>query len=61
MSNPIPLEGLDHVVLLVRGMDEATNFYTDIIGCSVDNDLPQYAMRQLRAGSALIDLVARKP
>lgn len=57
MSNPIPLEGLDHVVLLVRGMDEATNFYTDIIGCSVDNDLPQYAMRQLRAGSSLIDLV----
>ena len=45
------------MVLLVRGMDQATAFYTDIIGCTLDNDVPQYAMRQLRAGAALIDLV----
>ena len=57
MKAPFTLEGLDHVVLLVRGMDVATDFYTDVIGCTVDNDLPQYAMRQLRAGPALIDLV----
>ena len=57
MKPPFALEGLDHVVLLVRGMDEATAFYTDVIGCAIDNDLPQYAMRQLRAGAALIDLV----
>jgi catechol 2,3-dioxygenase-like lactoylglutathione lyase family enzyme len=57
VTGPIPLEGLDHVVLLVRGMEDATEFYTKVIGCSVDNDLPQYAMRQLRAGSDLIDLV----
>jgi catechol 2,3-dioxygenase-like lactoylglutathione lyase family enzyme len=57
MSAPFELEGLDHVVLLVRGMDQATEFYTNVIGCSVDNDLPEYAMRQLRAGADLIDLV----
>jgi catechol 2,3-dioxygenase-like lactoylglutathione lyase family enzyme len=57
VSAPFQLEGLDHVVLLVRDMDEATRFYTEVIGCTVDNDLPQYAMRQLRAGSDLIDLV----
>jgi catechol 2,3-dioxygenase-like lactoylglutathione lyase family enzyme len=57
MTNPIALDGLDHVVLLVQGMEQATDFYTKVIGCSVDNDLPQYAMRQLRAGSDLIDLV----
>jgi glyoxylase I family protein len=57
MSHPVPLTGIDHVVLLVDGMDEATRFYTEILGCSVDNDLPQYGMRQLRAGAALIDLV----
>ena len=57
MKPPFALEGLDHVVLLVRGMDQATAFYTDIIGCTLDNDVPQYAMRQLRAGAALIDLV----
>jgi catechol 2,3-dioxygenase-like lactoylglutathione lyase family enzyme len=57
MSPPFRLAGIDHVVLLVEGMERATAFYTDIVGCSVDNDLPQYGMRQLRAGAALIDLV----
>ena len=57
MSAPFELEGLDHVVLLVRDMDEATRFYAEVIGCTLDNDLPQYGMRQLRAGADLIDLV----
>jgi glyoxylase I family protein len=57
VSAPFALAGIDHVVLLVEDMDEATRFYTEVLGCPVDNDLPQYAMRQLRAGAALIDLV----
>ena len=57
MSAPFALTGIDHVVLLVGDMERATAFYRDVIGCSVDNDLPQYGMRQLRAGGALIDLV----
>jgi catechol 2,3-dioxygenase-like lactoylglutathione lyase family enzyme len=57
MSVPFPLKGLDHVVLLVDDMASTTAFYTDVIGCRVDNDLPQYGMRQLRAGAHLIDLV----
>lgn len=28
-----------------------------MLGCTIDNDLPQYAMRQMRAGDSLIDLV----
>ena len=54
---PFALEGLDHVVLLVDVMDAARDFYCDVIGCTVDNALPQYGMLQLRAGAALIDLV----
>jgi catechol 2,3-dioxygenase-like lactoylglutathione lyase family enzyme len=54
---PFALEGLDHVVLLVDDMAAARNFYTEVIGCTVDNALPQYGMLQLRAGGALIDLV----
>ena len=54
---PFALEGLDHVVLLVDGMDAARDFYCDVIGCTVDNALPQYGMLQLRAGAALNDLV----
>ena len=57
MSVPFPVKGLDHVVLLVDDMEKATSFYTEVIGCTVDNDLPQYGMRQLRAGAHLIDLV----
>lgn len=55
---PFALEGLDHVVLLVDDMVAARTFYTEVIGCTVDNALPQYGMLQLRAGAALIDLVA---
>jgi catechol 2,3-dioxygenase-like lactoylglutathione lyase family enzyme len=57
MPPPFALEGLDHVVLLVDDMDAAKRFYTEVIGCTVDNALPQYGMLQLRAGAALIDLV----
>jgi glyoxylase I family protein len=57
MNQAIPLKGLDHVVLLGGDMERATAFYTQVIGCAVDNNLPQYGMRQLRAGAALIELV----
>src|SRR5437899_12068335 len=56
-SPPFRLEGLDHVVLLVGDMERAKRFYCDVVGCSVDQELPQYGMLQLRAGSSLIDLV----
>ena len=54
---PFDLEGLDHVVLLVDDMERAKAFYTQVLGCTVDNALPQYGMLQLRAGASLIDLV----
>lgn len=54
---PFELEGLDHVVLLVRDMAEAQHFYEQILGCTVDRALPEYGMLQLRAGASLIDLV----
>ena len=57
MSTPFRLSGIDHVVLLVDQMERATDFYASVLGCTVENDLPDYAMRQLRAGNALIDLV----
>ena len=56
-SPPFRLRGLDHVVLLVGDMALAKHFYCDVVGCSLDRDLPQYGMAQLRAGESLIDLV----
>lgn len=54
---PFRLRGLDHVVLLVADMESAKRFYCEVVGCSLDRDLPQYGMAQLRAGDSLIDLV----
>jgi len=56
-SPPFELEGLDHVVLLVSDLELARRFYCEVVGCSVDRELPQYGMLQLRAGASLIDLV----
>jgi catechol 2,3-dioxygenase-like lactoylglutathione lyase family enzyme len=54
---PFALEGIDHILLLVKGMAPAVRFYTKVLGCTVEDKLPQYGMLQLRAGGALIDLV----
>ena len=54
---PFALEGIDHILLLVSGLDPAVRFYTEVLGCTVEGALPQYGMLQLRAGAALIDLV----
>jgi glyoxylase I family protein len=54
---PFTLEGIDHLLLLVNGMSKAEAFYRDVLGCRVEDRLPQFGMLQLRAGCALIDLV----
>lgn len=54
---PFDLVGLDHVVLLVNGMERARGFYEQVIGCRVSNALPQYGMVQLATGRSLINLV----
>lgn len=54
---PFALEGIDHVVLLVRNMAEAQHFYEQVLGCTVDRALPAFGMLQLRAGASLIDLI----
>jgi len=54
---PFALEGIDHILLLVSGMRKALEFYCEVLGCSVENELPEFGMVQLRAGRALIDLV----
>jgi glyoxylase I family protein len=56
-SPPFRLQGLDHVVLLVGDLERARRFYCDVVGCTIDRELPQYGMMQLRAGASLIDLV----
>ncbi len=54
---PFELERIDHVLLLVRDMDGAIRFYRDVLGCTLEHQLPEYAMAELRAGASHIDLV----
>ncbi len=49
--------GIDHVVLRVRDLSASLAFYRDALGCSVERRVEALGLVQLRAGSALIDLV----
>jgi len=54
---PFTLEGIEHVLLLVCGMDDALAFYGDVLGARLETSLPAYGMAELRAGSSHIDVV----
>ncbi len=51
------IQGLDHVVLRVADVERALRFYCEVLGCSEERRLESIGLVQLRAGSALIDLV----
>ena len=54
----IEIKGLDHVVLRTHDQTRMVEFYRDVLGCAVERELPDIGLIQLRAGAALIDLVA---
>lgn len=57
-SNPFRPLGLDHVVLRVADIDRAIHFYCDVLGARVEKVQAHIGLHQLRAGTALIDLVS---
>ena len=40
---PFVLEGIDHILLLVSGVQPAVRFYTEVLGCTVEDALPHTA------------------
>lgn len=55
----IEIYGLDHVVLRTSHLAEMQHFYCTVLGCTIERKLsPEFGLVQLRAGTALIDLVA---
>ena len=53
----IEIRGIDHVVLRVRDVERALDFYCGVLGCREERRVDALGLVQLRAGSALIDLV----
>ena len=51
------IRNLDHLVLRVSDLSAMMRFYTEVLGCSVEKVQENLGLYQLRAGSALIDLV----
>lgn len=54
---PFTLEALDHVVLRVRDVRRMVDFYVRVLGCTLEKVQESIGLWQLRAGSALIDLL----
>lgn len=55
--HPIPIRGLDHIVLRVADLDAMIAFYCEVLGCQVERRLDEIGLVQLRAGHSMIDLV----
>ncbi|MDX1554647.1 MAG: VOC family protein [Xanthomonadales bacterium] len=54
----IEIAGIDHIVLRTASPDALVTFYRDVLGCRIERQLPaEIGLIQLRAGSALIDIV----
>jgi catechol-2,3-dioxygenase len=55
MPVPFNIRGIDHVVLRATDPAALERFYIEVLGCSLEKR--QGTLTQLRAGSALIDIV----
>ena len=53
----IKIAHIDHLVLRVKDLRKVMDFYIDVLGCSVEKVQENLGLYQLRAGSALLDLV----
>lgn len=55
----IRIKRIDHVVLRTSRVADMSSFYCEVLGCKVERKLSaEEGLTQLRAGEALIDLVA---
>ncbi|AOY97991.1 VOC family virulence protein [Cupriavidus sp. USMAHM13] len=50
--------GIDHLVLRSADVPAMLRFYVGVLGCTVEREQAALGLTQLRAGCALIDLVA---
>ena len=64
MNRPFQLERIDHIVIRCHDFPVMFDFYTKILGCTIDEPAEEHvnrfggALTHLRAGSCYIDLLA---
>ena len=51
------IKGIDHVVIRTLNLEAMIDFYCRVLGCTVERRQEEIGLIQLRAGSALIDLI----
>lgn len=56
-SGPLPLAGIDHVVLRVRDIERMLGFYRDVLGCTLAKHNAPLDLWHLDAGGSMIDLI----
>lgn len=57
MPPVLNIVGIDHLVLRTSCQERMLDFYQHVLGCSLERELPEIGLFQLRAGEALIDVV----
>ncbi|MCX2781250.1 VOC family protein [Microbulbifer thermotolerans] len=53
----LKIQQIDHIVLRIKELQPMLDFYTNILGCTVERAQKEIGLYQLRAGSSLIDLI----
>ncbi|WP_286234918.1 VOC family protein [Thalassotalea sediminis] len=54
----LEIVGIDHIVLRTNKLDAMLHFYCNVLGCHIERETDkEQGLTQLRAGSALIDIV----
>jgi len=48
---------IDHLVLRTSRVDQMIEFYCKVLGCTLEREVEEFGLFQLRAGGSLIDLV----
>ena len=56
----IKIREIDHIVLRVVHLDDMLNFYTKVLGCTVERRVDELGLVQLRAGRSLVDMIPVK-
>lgn len=53
------IDSIDHIVLRTDNKEAMLKFYTEVLTCTLERETsPELGLTQLRAGGALIDIVA---